>query len=193
MPSPFVYEKPAEAGRFMPHVDTDRGPWVNPDTPQFPTNTIWALVRRAVLPDPDGNPVVAPLVESVQIRVYRTFGRDAREDQTFFEWELSRRLLLGKGGFHLVGPRDQRFAHFMTRGVDPFELSEKRPRPAREPASLDCYVCHSAPGIHSVLSRSRMFEPQLSRPPEFTTVTRARLAQITEIEARAMPAWILLR
>lgn len=184
MPKPLVSEKPERAFRFLPHSDPPLGPWPNPETPQFPPGTMWALVRRAVLADPKGMPVVSPLVESVQVRVYRNLdARDFHEAQTAFEWETRHALLLGKGGFHLTKPEDQQFDHF----PDIYE-----PRPEKRSKELSCYQCHSALGIHSVNSRARLFEDQLVRPPEFHAGNRVRLDRLASARARALPNWVLL-
>ena len=136
MPQPLLFEKSGEEAKLRAH----HAPWPNPATPQFPVGTMWALVRRAVLADEKGQLVVSPLVESVQVRVYRYVSRidalnspelgkqvkeldDAKRDydyhdllaaryQTSFEWKMQRGLLLGKGGFHLTKPEDQQFGHF---------------------------------------------------------------------------------
>ncbi|MGI8602067.1 MAG: hypothetical protein ACR2OZ_03610 [Verrucomicrobiales bacterium] len=180
MRHPFVSEKPANVGRFMPNSDPPLGPWVNPETPQFPPGTMWALVRRAVVAGAKGAPVVSPLVESVQIRVYRNFDIHSEQAQTFFEWETRRALLLGKTGFHLTTPLDQAYASFP--GGD-----------HRKQTTLNCFQCHSGPGIHSVQSRVRIFEERLVRPPDFRAVNRARVDEITTVRARSLPGWTLLQ
>ncbi len=195
MPAPFLFERPAESDRgdLMPHRDPDRGPWVNPATPQLPVGTAWALVRQAVLADVVGRPVLAPLVESVQIRVYFAMERDALGAQHFFEWEMSRHLLFDGGGFHLTSAPDQRFSHFLTHETDPFE-ADPAPRITghKPPTRLNCFTCHGGVGIHSVLSRARLFEPLQARPPEFRSVTAERIAQVTETAATEMTGWELL-
>lgn len=185
MPKPFVQEKPEQLFRLLPHSDPALGPWPNPETPQFPPGTMWALVRRAILADTMGAPVVSSLVESVQIRVYRDLAaRDFDQAQTAFEWETRHALLLGQGGFHVTKPEDQQFGHF----PDIYE-----PRPEKRSNQLSCYQCHSAAGIHSVNSRARLFEDQLSRPPEFHAVDRARVDGLTSVRARVLPNWVLLQ
>jgi len=204
MPKPWLMDKPAG---LDPMLERSRAPWPNPATPQFPIGTMWALVRRSMLVDAGGHVVVAPIVENVQIRVYRALSRkealestefqaqikileqEKREDdmdellaqryQTAFEWELQRTLLLGKGGFHLTGPEDLPYSRFL--------------RPLRPmPVSEFCAQCHSAPGIHSVNSRARLFGEQLARPPEFAPTTREDLDRNTVYGARQLPGLVLL-
>lgn len=185
-PNPLVEVKPErESGT----ADT-RGPWVNPETPQFPPGTMWALVRREMLADPAGQPVASPLVESVQIRVYRTLERQPANAQTFFEWETRHALLLGKGGFHLTTAEDLWYAHFP-------HLYEPPQRPREN--GLNCYQCHGGEGIHSLGIRVRLFEEQLRRPPDFRPVTRttsdrdAGSDSMAVLRARPLPGWALLQ
>ena len=203
MRQPWVYEK---SERAIPNV-RDSAPWPNPDTPQFPVGTMWALVRRAILADKKGQLVVSPLVESIQIRVYRKanvtdelnspefqkFVKELEETKreyelddllaarymTSFEWEMQRALLLGKGGFHLTRPEDLKFSGFVP--------SEPRP------VASFCMQCHLAPGIHSIQSRAGLFSEPLARPPEFRPSNRENLDRITTYEARTQPGWLLLQ
>lgn len=192
MPNPFLAEKPATP---VPGINRETGPWLNPDTPQFPPGTMWALVRRAILVDVEGSLIVSPLVESVEMRVYRALAdtKSNREAQTFFEWELSRRLLFGKGGFHLMDGRDLSLSPFFPHAD---KIATFAKHSAGEP--LACFACHSAPGIHSVNSRTLHFftgdfdyEPKGTpkRPSEFRSTTRKRLAEVTEQVAAKQKSW----
>ena len=182
---PWVSEKPVKP-KAVPSLE---GMWANPATPQFPPGTAWALVRRAVLADANGMPVASPLVESVQIRVYRNLGWAAdpetaevlgeEQSQIFFEWESRRTQMLGKGGFHLTTPDDQRYAFF-----------GRTERPGA--TSLNCFQCHSAVGIHSVAIRSRILNEILAIPPTFRATNRDAVDSITASRARALPGWTLL-
>lgn len=195
MKNPFLAQKPA---RPVPGttISVHGNRWLNPDTPQFPPGTMWALVRRAILVDLNGNLVVSPLIESVEVRVYRSLAPiegepEAQTSQTFFEWELSRRLLFGKGGFHLMDGRDLSLSPFFGADVESF--AKRRPN---EP--LACAACHSAPGIHSVNSRTLQFftgdyehnpKAEIKRPTEFRPTTRKRLAEVTEKLAIKQKSW----
>jgi hypothetical protein len=159
---------------------------------------MWALVRRAIIVDAKGNLVVSPLVESVEVRVYRSLTHikddpEAQASQTFFEWELSRRLLFGKGGFHLMDGRDLSLSPFFPH---PDKVESFAKSPPNGP--LACAACHSAPGIHSVNSRTLQFfsgeyeydpktEPKRRR--EFRPTTRKRLAEVTEKLAIKQKGW----
>ena len=195
--NPFVKEKPTEPAGVQ-----RRGQWTNPATPQFPVGTMWALVRRAILCDAKGMPEASPLVESVQIRVYRNLGFHSEPEtckvlgiepaQFYFGWEMRRALLLGKGGFSLTSPEDHFYSDFPPRKNDPFLVTRNRQ------TSLNCYQCHAGKGIHSVASRMRLFDSQqgdepLARPPEFRAVNRANIDLVTVSQARTQPGWVLLQ
>jgi hypothetical protein len=85
----------------------DRGPLeTNPNLPSFPAGTQVALVRQMMLFDNQGNLVVSPITESIQIRMYREITTARARDMTggltrmaqnsgqdFFEIRISRPLL----------------------------------------------------------------------------------------------------
>ena len=197
MPNPLVFEKPADP---IPRFGDMEKPWLNPDTPQFPVGTMWALVRRAILVDAQGNLIASPIVESVEVRVYRAveYSHLKMDAQTFFEWELSRRLLLGKGGFHRTTPADAHFSQFL-----PTANNSEEDAMTRKPAdSLSCVACHNPPGIHSVITRVlNIGEDPISldparartRLPEFRATTSARLSEASVNLASKQPNWQLLR
>jgi hypothetical protein len=143
--------------------------------PQFPAGTQVALVRQMTLFDDRGNLVPAPITESVQIRVYRTITASKenryesqdfeelsrRSGQAFYEFTLSRpQLFAGKAGGLRTTGRDER--EFLVRADDPFEPLAKNLIPLRlrtESIFLQCAICHSAGGINSLESRSRLLKP----------------------------------
>lgn len=192
MPQPQVWGKPGQADILKPN-GPDRAPWPNPATPQFPKGTAWALIRRAILADSRGQPVTSPLVESVQVRVYRTTDSPdeipedalARQFMTSFEWEARRSLLLGKGGFHQTTLDEIQYSHFA-----PIEA-----KPGMEGRLLTnfCLQCHLAPGIHSIQSRTRLFgsdTPVLLLA--FAPTDRSALDRASEFKAQSLPGWTLL-
>lgn len=193
MPEPWASRRPENIRSLAPNSNPDAGPWPNPETPQFPPGSMWALLRRAMLVSREGKPIASPLVESVQVRVYVAIAPGAQEAQRFSEWEMRRALVLGDGGFVAIAPGEQRYRHFMTHGIDPFETNVAGPPGARPAQMLNCFACHTAPGIHSVVSRNRLFEVKLVRPPEFHPTDRAKTATHSESAAGQMPVWKLLR
>lgn len=190
---PLVYEKPAQRQPF----GDEEGPWLNPATPQFPATSAWALVRRAILADREGRPVLSPIVESAQIRVCRRIdGKmpDNPDAQAFSEWNLTRDFLRAGPGLRPTDPVIGFYTHhFMSKQFDPFEEGWKLPEAGTPQAKLNCGTCHNSSGVQSVLSRSRMFEAGgVVRPPPFLPVSPERIAQIAEIEAKEMHLWQVL-
>lgn len=119
---------------------------LNPTIPQFPAGTQVALARRLVLFDADGKLIPTALTESLQIRVYREIPADLIQailrGQDFFEFELSRTLLLAgeAGGLRLAT----------------LDGTERRIFGGH----LKCRNCHAEPGIHSLRSVRRLLRPQ---------------------------------
>jgi hypothetical protein len=156
----------------------------SPNLPQFPVGTQVALVRQMTLFDRDGTLVPAPITESVQIRVYRSIParRDqnrtdvdqpaARTEQAFYEIRLGRgQLFTGKaGGLRAVASDEKEFPVFRTHGDDVFESSAREHFSLKKLQSVilnSCAVCHSAPGINSINSRSKLLKPTpLQHDPE---------------------------
>jgi hypothetical protein len=134
----------------------------NPDVPQFPAGTEFALVRKMILPDQHHNLVLTPVTESVQIRHYRDippgtmrYESESRRSQSASEVKLDRARLFKGGHSGLLGvtPEDREFPVFMTHDNDPFE--DDRLAAGLPVASLTtCTGCHLGPGIQSMMSFS---------------------------------------
>jgi hypothetical protein len=149
-------------------------PNYNPAIPQFPAGTEVALVRRSLLVTSTFEIAVSPLVENVQIRVFRQvpvfapgqmnvavlLGDQARASLGVSEFLVSRaRLFAGRsGGLRAVVDDEGDFlTGFSTHGMDPFEPrpgdSPMRPpdRPDRVRSRLidRCVACHLFPGVFS--------------------------------------------
>ena len=149
---------------------------LNPDLPQFPKRTEWALVRRMCVIDTDGNTQPTPVTESIQLRRYLAIegmNQVSRGAQQFFEFELDRRQ---NGALRAIGKNEMgfTFVHFMGKGIDLFESSfrnQSNDRSLRDSATLQavrlnsCFQCHSAPGIFSVNSYTRFLSPSSQRGP----------------------------
>ncbi len=157
----------------------------NPQVPQFPAGTEFALVRKMVLPDRDGNLRLTPVTESVQVRHYSDIpnvnpmaSRDvdlARRFQEPSEIELSRTLLFSEhhSGLRGVTASDDEFLIFpaMSQGIDAFEKRGMHVR-AFSPFA-QCAGCHLGPGIQSMMSFSFRGNPNEG------TVLSPRLAETT--------------
>jgi hypothetical protein len=147
----------------------------NPDLPSFPAGTKMALVRRMVLFDNQGKLVVSPVIESVQIRVYReitharprdftggltTMARNSGQD--FFEIRVSRPLQFSgkQGGLRATAYDETEPATFQTQGFDEIDgppgMSN---RPSFSPVMQRCVDCHSGGGITSFNSLDSLLKP----------------------------------
>jgi len=145
--------------------------------PQFPLGTEVALVRRALLIDRSGRPVVSPITESVQLRKYVAIDpampvfAHRPGDQIRAEFRLVQRALLeGKPSLRRVAEGEADFPVFATQGVDFFEQrsnpyvhvsTTEKPFGPRGATLQVCVACHSMPGVISftTYSRSHVVEP----------------------------------
>src|SRR5205085_567459 len=121
--------------------------------PQFPVGTELALVRRAMLVDTGGRPVISPIRESVQLRRYLEIPTQFTIDwggvmQRRAEFQLTRRpLRQGEIALRRVGDNESQFSVFVTHGFDfegPLVTLER------------CRNCHQGIGVISFTSYSRV-------------------------------------
>jgi len=159
----------------------------NPQVPQFPIGTEFALVRKMVLPDRDGNLHLTPVTESVQIRHYTDIpnadpmaSRDTRLAQRFqepSEIKLSGLLLFSDrhSGLRGVTASDDSLLVFPAMTYDFDMIEDKRMRLPESPFQ-QCKSCHLGPGIQSMMSFS--FRGNPNKGP----VLSPRLAETTPRE-----------
>lgn len=122
---------------------------LNPATPQVPVGTRIALLRRALLVDRDCNPVVSPLVESIEVRRFLRLetalpaGHAAADPaQQTAELRLDRQGILdGSHVLREVGPGEQ-VANILAHRYH----GESRTIDRRS----QCMACHAPAGIFSV-------------------------------------------
>jgi hypothetical protein len=121
----------------------------NPALPQFPAGTQVALIRRMVLVNARGAPVVTPIVQSIQLRVYVKDPKSAElgesANQAFFEFQLAPDDLF-KGG----------------SGLRASDLRERQGHLTFERATLfsqgnNCNNCHGDVGVLSLNTYTRAF------------------------------------
>ena len=154
---------------------------LNTNLPEFPTNTEWALVRRMLAIDVNGNIQPTPIIESIQLRRYLAIAppafltftnSDGREDeklippQEFYEFQMDRRQN-GEVREIAKGEKGFLFVHFMSQGFDPFE-NESRAQDSsmiKRTVLESCTSCHAAPGIYSVNVYAGIFHPRDIYPP----------------------------
>jgi hypothetical protein len=158
---------------YLNRLRTFKSIWVdgnqlNPNLPQFPTNTEWALVRRMCVIDTKGRLQPTPITESIQIRHYSEIkGMSLSPDaQLLFEYELDQRK---NGTLRAIGHNETDFTsvHFMGQGIDVFEDTSENDSAALQNVELKtCIDCHSPRGIFSVSSYTRSFPvPTVSQLP----------------------------
>jgi hypothetical protein len=172
----------------------------NPQVPQFPAGTEFALVRKLLLPDRDGHLRATAITESIQIRHYTSIprvdplaSRDvdlAKHFQDPSESELSRVLLFSPGhsGLRGVTPSDEPNFIFpaMMQGFDAFEDPHFHFR-HYSPFIL-CTSCHLGPGIQSMMSFS------FRATPDDNPGYNPRLAETTPArETEKVIAWAQTR
>jgi len=183
-------EEESIGGPTLPHGGIHEGGMIpNPETPQFPAGTQWALIRKAMLINQEGRIVVSPLVESIQLRTYLTVEENG-SNQALAEFLLSPGAYLS-GGTPLVAQtgEEKLFVGFLQHDIDRFEKSEKEWSDYinyRKKPGLSCYTCHSGWGIHGVNSRAQLFSPRLAEPVTLVsrTIDRIENGYIREKEKR---------
>lgn len=139
------------------------------EPPQFPVDTETALVRRAILVSNEGEPVLSPIAETVQLRQYRSLPGHAplagSQDPKVAEFRLSQRALLeGRPSLRRVADDEKDFSTFSTQGFDfffepasPETLSLQSQGVRFGPSRvLACIACHQNPGVGSFTTYSRM-------------------------------------
>ena len=187
---------------------------LNPNLPQFPTNTEWALVRRMNVIDADGNIRPTPVMESVQMRRYYTSteqlitnsggGVNLIIPQNRYEFQMNRRQdcelwELGQN------EKDFNFVHFMGKGFDQFQYVSRNASNEVEiidsarlqSVTLDtCRQCHTGPGIFSVNSYTRalsFFSESPQRPANLMPLDFNREVESTIFWKQRQFDWGLLQ
>lgn len=141
---------------------------LDPDTPQFPDGTIVALVRRMMAIDERFEPVLTPVTQKIQLRVYRKLPKhgesplDFAQSQSVHEVVMRRRELIAgeRGGMVPVAPREMEHQELLKQMVEGDAAYFTGPVVLRT-----CRVCHSGYGIFSVQTYSRMFESRMADAP----------------------------
>jgi len=135
----------------------------NPALPAVPDGTRIALVRKMMLIDNTGAIVPSAVVQSIQLRAFLA----AWPRHQFSELRMSRAdLFAGRaGGLRMIGPDEEEFITFSSKGMDVFERHESKygPGPVRPgPVLTGCVNCHHVdfePGIQTVLSLRQILKP----------------------------------
>ena len=187
---------------------------LNPNLPQFPTNTEWALVSRMSVIDADGNIQPTPVMESVQLRRYYTFtdqlitnsggGVNLIIPQNCYEFQMNRQQNCQLRELS-QNEKDFNFVHFMGKGIDQFEYTFRNASNKVEvldSAKLQsvtlntCMQCHSGQGIFSVNSYTRslsFFSESSQRPANLAPVDFKREIENTTFWKQRQFDWGLLQ
>ncbi|HTX22720.1 MAG TPA: hypothetical protein VMD27_12805 [Candidatus Aquilonibacter sp.] len=169
--------------------DSQPGFELNPNLPQFPTNSQWALVRRMCVIDTDGRIQPTHVVESIQIRTYLNLRsifnvpRDGNPPQHFDEFRMTRD---SQADLVSIAQDARDFTSnnsFFSMGIDPFEYDSQAQtnNDSTKYQSIvlkSCFECHSGAGIDSVNTYTRF----LSDEPSFVTTSIADLSPEREAE-----------
>jgi hypothetical protein len=199
--TPWTTERPSEEKLVMP---ADRGSriliFVHPDTPQFPVGTSFALVRRALLIDTERKLVASPLIESIQVRAHLDVDLLNRRHPPFavaeFHMEPAKLLSGGEADLRSLtrgGGSFGSFDLFLHRGrPDPIE-HPKYARHTPRAGIRGCTSCHRGVGIHSVVSRNRLFIPKTLMPPIFRSQAPGLSHNLTIRKKTGVASWGLLQ
>jgi len=174
---------------------------VHPDTPQFPEGTQLALVQRAMLISDQGEILLSPLVQSVQLRAHMDVGLQLRHDgppdvsmfgQAVAEFVLApKQWMQGGTPLRAVRRKEIRYTTFFSSGRDPLEHPDERKRDF--PRLLSCRACHSSSGIHAMNSYGEQFQERHLLPPRFYASRPADVGKVTARQKRKMYSWGLLQ
>lgn len=132
------------------------------EPPQFPADTETALVRRAILVSNEGEPILSPITETVQLRQYRSIpdrhaAFEGGNDPQVAEFRLSQRALLeGRPSLRRAADDEKGFSTFNTQGFDFFfepaspetlSLQSQGVRFGPSRVLAVCQACHQNPGV----------------------------------------------
>lgn len=150
-PEPAAY---LEAMRVYSRLQLENDCMLKPcSPPQFPVSTELALVRRSILVDNTGRPVISPITETVQLRRYLEIPAQYTIDwrgvmQRRAEFQITRRALSqSKIALRRIGDEESQFTIFATHGFDLEGPSVTLKR---------CSNCHQGIGVISFTSYSRV-------------------------------------
>ena len=120
----------------------------NKNLPLFPVGTAVALVRQMTVINRVGKIVSTPLVQTVQLRVYRKVGeevKDHKTSQAVFKFTLNRRNLFAKrtGGLNPV-PQDKRTGLSLVYNDDYFESGSHASNFTVMQLCINCHSCGGA-------------------------------------------------
>ncbi|MEO8064051.1 MAG: hypothetical protein ABI821_15045 [Pseudomonadota bacterium] len=149
---------------------------LDPQTPQFPEGTVFALVRRMIVLDDGLKPVPTEITQQIQFRVYRKFGlltgghatrASFPASQAVSEFVMQRRQLLAgrTGGLRAVGPEEH---GYQLQNVPMGGTRAERLR--GDVVLTSCGRCHGREGIFSVNSYGGQMSMRAIENPQLLPV-----------------------
>lgn len=132
---------------------------LNPEVPELPRGAQFALIRRVMVIDRQGQPRATPLTLSVQLRRYwaNSIPRQSEPNgnsslrgvQSVAEFQLETDAVASGAAprLHAIAPEEKGFLFFQTHGNDQLEQARDRIATLRT-----CVTCHSGPGLASLNS-----------------------------------------
>jgi len=127
------------------------------DLPQFPVGTAVALLRQMSVIDTDGQMQVTPMVQTLQMRVYREVGpapKNHLDAQAACKFRLQRReLFAGKAGGLVPVKWDEPLRVSLLQSGDFYDRPDAR-HGSIKTVMASCIACHSCGGatIHSIFT-----------------------------------------
>jgi hypothetical protein len=170
-------------------------PKMNRATPQFPVGTMVALVRRMAVINDQREPVMTPITQSVQLRVFKKVSTNAystwpdafADAQLVFEFVMRRRDLLAgaSGGLHQVVPEETGFLMNLM-GDRAVRLNGSR-------ILSTCARCHSGNGVFSLNSYTQVLDGETNNPQVLPVDDPGYQAGLTMAWKKRQFDWGLLR
>lgn len=196
--TPFALE-PAQLSSYSSTGHTVRM-WarsLNPDTPQFPEGTRFALVRRMFVIDDHLQPLISPIIQKVQLREYHQVSANTPRDLAEFQATQSVREWVMRRA-DLLSPRP---AGLVAVGADEHEFQRTEGRAKDDKGSLagpvvlsTCPRCHAGRGIFSVNSYTGFLARGIRDAPQLAPAERDDYQFSTTVEwKRQQYDWGLLR
>jgi hypothetical protein len=135
--------------RLNTHCSTSQqGADWDKNMPLFPAGTAVALLRQMATINRAGKIVATPLVQTVQLRVYREVGehiKDHKTSQAVFKFTLNRNSLFSSnaGGLFPV-PQEKNIGLSLVYNTDYFESKSGLPTRTIMQSCIDCHSCGGA-------------------------------------------------
>jgi len=192
----WVYEQP-ERKLWKPDYTSDDIN-IDPNTPQFPIGTQFALVQQALLISDEGKLIPSPIILTIQLRTYLHL-KSTRDEKTqsFGEFTmLPQEYMRGNYAMKAIAPDGYRYTTILSNNfVDPpFAPRWLKKGSERSPRLQSCRTCHSQLGTYSFLSHTQLFAyPERLVPPRFKESNIKEIGKATVRQKKKDYTWGLLQ